>query len=79
MRRGYDFYNPDDKRLSGLPFERRVAIILNYNGGPGSLYARVMAYYEMRNKIAHGRLEAKRIDVSEVVADFDIIQAALAR
>ena len=79
MRRGFDFYNPDDKRLAGLPFDRRVAIVLNCNEGPGSPFAKVMAYYETRNKIPHGKLEAKRIDVSEVVADFYVIQAAFAR
>lgn len=79
MRRGFDFYNPDDKRLSGLVFERRVAIVLNSNAGAGSAFAKVMAYYELRNKIAHGKLEAKRIDVSEVVADFYVIQGQLAR
>jgi hypothetical protein len=79
MRRGFDFYDVDDRRLSGLPFDRRVAVVLDRNGGPGSPYAKVMAYYETRNKIAHGRLEAKRIDVSGIASDFYIIQAALTR
>ena len=79
MRRGFDFYDPDDKRLSGLPFDRRVGMVLDRGGGPGKPYARVMAYYETRNKIAHGRLEAKRIDLSEVVADFYVIQGQIAR
>jgi hypothetical protein len=79
MRRGFDFYDADDRRLSGLPLDRRVAVVLDRNGGPGSPYAKVMAYYETRNKIAHGRLEAKRIDVSEVAGDFYVIQAALTR
>ena len=78
-RRGFDFYNPDDKRFSGLPFDRRVTIVLDMDGGPGSPYAKVMSYYETRNKIAHGNLEAKRIDVSAVVADFYVIQGALIR
>jgi hypothetical protein len=78
-RRGLDFYNPDEKRLSGLPFDRRVAIVVDLSGGPGSPYAKVMSYYEMRNKIAHGKLEATRIDVTEVVEDFYIIQGALTR
>lgn len=78
-RRGFDFYNPDDKRLSGMPFDRRVAIVLDRTGGPGSQYAKVMAYYETRNKIAHGNLGAKRIDVSAVVSDFYVVQGALAR
>ena len=78
-RRGFDFYNPDDNRLSGLPFDRRVAIVLDRDGGPGSPFAKVMSYYETRNKIAHGKLEAKRIDVSAVVADFYVIQGALTK
>lgn len=79
MRRGFDFYNPDEKRLGGLQFDRRAAIVLDSDGGPGSSFAKVIAYYETRNKIAHGKLEAKRIDVSEVVADFYVIQSSLAR
>jgi len=78
-RRGFDFYNPDDKRLSGLTFDRRVVIVLDRLGGPGSQYARMMSYYEMRNRIAHGNLAATRILVSAVVADFYDIQGALAR
>jgi hypothetical protein len=79
MRRGFDFYEPDAKRLSGLPFDRRVAMVLDRDSGPAEPYANTMGYYEMRNKIAHGRLEATRIDVSAVIADFYIIQAALTR
>lgn len=78
-RRGFDFYNPSDKRLSGLQFYRRAAIVLDSNEGQGGTYAKVMSYYEIRNKIAHGRLEATRIDVSAVVADFYVIQGALTR
>ncbi len=78
-RRGFDFYNPEDKRLSGLPFDRRVTIGLDLDGGPSSPYAKVVSYYEVRNKIAHGKLEAKRFDVSAVVADFYVIQSALTR
>lgn len=78
-RRGFDFYNPDDRRLAGLPFDRRVAIVLDIDGGAGSPYAKVMLYYEMRNRIAHGNLEAKRIRVSAAVADFYVVQGALTR
>ncbi len=79
MRRGFDFYDPDERRLSGLPFDRRVAIVLDRAAGSGSPYAKVISYYETRNKIAHGRLEAKRIDVAGVVADFYVIQGAIRR
>jgi hypothetical protein len=79
MRRGFDFYEPNARRLSGLPFDRRVAIVLDRSGGAGNPYASTMGYYEMRNRIAHGRLEATRIDVTEIIADFYLIQAALSR
>jgi len=79
LRRGFDFYDPADRRLSGLPFDRRVAIVLDREGAPSRPFAKVMSYYETRNKVAHGKLEAKRIDVSEVVADFYVIQGALTR
>ena len=36
MRRGFDFYDPNDQRLSGLPFDRRVAIVLDRGGRRGS-------------------------------------------
>jgi hypothetical protein len=79
MRRGFDFYDPGDSRLSGLPFDRRVAIVLDRDGAPGRPYAKVMSYYETRNKIAHGKLAANRVDVARVVADFYVIQGALTR
>ncbi len=79
MRRGFDLYDPDDRRLSGLVFDRRVAIVLDRNGGAGSPWATVMRYYAMRNQVAHGDLAATRIDVSSVVQDFYVIQGALTR
>jgi hypothetical protein len=44
------------------------------SSAPGRPYAKVMLYYEMRNKIAHVKLEAKRIDVAQIIADFYVIQ-----
>ena len=79
MRRGFDFYNPRDRRLSGLPFERRAAIVLDLDGGGGSPWATITNYYGMRNSIAHGNLKATRIDVSRVAQDFYVIQGALTR
>ncbi len=78
-RRGWDLYNPDDPRLSGLSFEDRVRLVLDMQGGRGSPFAKVMVHYEMRNKVAHGRLESRRVDVRAVVGDFHLIQAALHR
>lgn len=77
VRRGFDFYNPEDRRL--MTFDRRVAIVLDRGAGSGSPHGLVMKYYELRNKIAHGRLETTRIYVAAVVADFYSIQAELTR
>jgi len=77
IRRGWDLYNPDDPRLSGLRFEHRTALVLDRSGGKGSPWAKVMEYYAMRNQIAHGELLARRIDLAEVVQDLFKIQAAL--
>ena len=78
-RRGFDFYNPNDRRLSGLVFDRRVVIVLDRKEGPGSPFAKVMSYYALRNEVAHGSLAATRIDVSSVAQDFYVIQGALTR
>lgn len=79
MRRGFDFYDLNDRRLSGLPFERRAAIVLDRNGGKGCTWATMINYYGMRNSIAHGNLKATRIDLSRVTQDFYVIQGALTR
>jgi hypothetical protein len=77
VRRAWDLYNPDDDRLSGLRFEDRAALVLDQSAGAGSSWAKVMRYYALRNQIAHGELQAQRIDVDEVIKDFFQIQAAL--
>lgn len=79
VRRAWDLYNPDDKRLSGLSLEDRVALVLDRSSGSGSRYARVMNFYALRNQIAHGKLRPDRIDVTAVVAEFHQIQSALTR
>ena len=79
VRRGWDIYNPDDPRLSGLPFESRVALVLDRAEGRGQPYALTMRHYEARNRIAHGRLDPARIDLASVIRDFLLIQAALNR
>jgi hypothetical protein len=76
-RRAWDLYNPDDRRLSGLRFEDRVALVLDRGAGHGSPWSRVMRYYELRNQIAHGDLQAQRIDVDAVVQEFFQIQSVL--
>lgn len=77
VRRAWDLYNPDEKRLSGLTFEDRTALVLDRQGGPGSPWARVQFYYALRNQIAHGKLRPDRIDVTAVVGEMYAIQAAL--
>jgi hypothetical protein len=77
VRRGWDIYNPDDARLSGLSFEERTALVLDRNAGSGSAWGRVMSHYSLRNQVAHGKLLAQRIDVDAVVQDFFRIQGAL--
>lgn len=77
VRRAWDLYNPDDHRLSGLRLEDRAALVLDRSAGSGSAWVKVMQYYALRNQIAHGDLQAQRIEVDEVVKDFFLIQAAL--
>lgn len=77
-RRAWDRYNPDDRRLSGLSFDERVALVTDCRGGRGSPWARIMNYYALRNQIAHGALISDRIDVAEVVEDFYTLLGALA-
>jgi hypothetical protein len=78
-RRAWDLYNPDDKRLSGLAFEDRAALVLDKQAGRGSPWALVMSYYALRNRIAHGTLHPDGIDIAEVANDFYKVLAALAR
>jgi hypothetical protein len=77
IRRAWDMFDPDEKRLSGLRFEDRKALLLDRDGGRGSPWAWVMGHYAMRNQIAHGTLRSQRIDVTQVVQDFYVIQGAL--
>ncbi len=79
VRRSWYLYNPDDKRLSGLSFEDRAALVLDRDAGRGSAWARAMFHYATRNDIAHGILRSTRIDVSAFVQDCFIIQTALLR
>ena len=75
-RRAWSLYNPDDRRLSGLSFEDRLALVIE----KGSEYwRRTVQHYAIRNQIAHGDLRLERIDVSSVVEDFFLIQSSLTR
>ena len=79
IRRGWDLYNPDEKKLSGLAFENRVRLVLDQQAGKGNPFKRTMLHYEVRNKIAHGELRSTRVDVSAFVQDCYVIQSALNR
>lgn len=79
IRRGWDLYNPNDSRFSGLPFESRVRLVLDGQAGRGSPFALAIKHYGSRNQIAHGSLQATRIDVSAFVADCFLVQSALHR
>lgn len=77
QRRAWDLYDPDDKRLSGLSFEDRTALVLDRSAGRGSAWARVMQYYAARNQIAHGNLSSTRVEINEIANDFFVIAADL--
>ena len=76
QRRSWSLYNPQDRRLSGLRFEERAALVLDPDA-EGREYSLVMQHYNIRNQIAHGTLLPQRIDVTAVVEQFFVIQAAL--
>ena len=74
--RAWSLYNPDDRRLSGLRFEDRLALVLEKGG---ENWRRAMRHYNLRNQIAHGTLRSERIEVTTVVREFYLIQSSLAR
>ena len=76
LRRPWSLYNPEDRRLSGLRFEDRAALVLDPDA-EGREYRLAMQHYSIRNQIAHGTLLSRRIDVTAVVEQFFVIQAAL--
>ncbi len=76
-RRSWELYDPDDKRLSGLKFENRAALVLDKEHGPDCAWKKVIRYYNTRNQIAHGTLLASRIDITDVIQDFFLIQSEL--
>ncbi len=75
-RRAWSLYNPDDRRLSGLSFEKRLALVLARDSGE---WRRTMQFYSVRNRIAHGTLLSERIDVSGEIQEFFRIRSSLVR
>lgn len=76
FRRIWSLYDPDSRRLSGLSFENRLSLVLNKNSAE---WKTTMKHYELRNRIAHGKLNSSRIDVVNVIEQFSYIIGALAR
>ena len=76
QRRPWSLYNPEDRRLSGLRFEARAALVLDPDA-EGREYSLAMKHYNIRNQIAHGTLLTQRIDVTAIVQQFFVIQSAL--
>jgi len=75
-RRARHLYNPDDRRLLGLSFEIRLALVLEKGS---SEWKRAMQLYSVRNQIARGNIFSERIDVSSEIEDFFRIRSSLAR
>lgn len=75
-RRLWELFNPDDRRLSGLSFHERAAIVLQRDS-EGRAYQRAIRHYDARNGIAHGALQTDRIELVAVINDFYLIQAEL--
>jgi hypothetical protein len=78
-RRGWDIYNPEDRRLSGLSFEDRVALLTDKKAGPRKPYARIVYFYGIRNTAAHGKFEATRIDIPAVAVELRTLVGLLVR
>ncbi len=74
-RRVWSLYNPDDRRLSGLSFENRLTLVLEKGS---SNWKRTLEFYQTRNQIAHGNLQSKRIEVSEIIQEFFDVLSSLA-
>lgn len=78
QRRAWDLYNPGDRRLSGLSFEDRTALVVDRSATSSrSPWSKIMQYYQLRNRIAHGELRSTRIELNETVQDFYVIAAQL--
>ena len=76
QRRSWSLYNPEDRRLSGLRFEARAALVLDPDAEGGE-YGLAMRHYNIRNQIAHGTLLTQRVDVTAIAKQFFVIQSAL--
>jgi len=69
-RRGWDILRPDDRRLGGLSFEDRVALVLDRRTED---YRQVKRYYDIRNMAAHGKFQGDYLDIGRVAADLQTL------
>jgi hypothetical protein len=76
-RRGWDLYNPDDPKISGLRFDERVSLVLDKLAAGGE-WKMAMKWYGLRNFIAHGGSYEQRIDLNLVTMEFYKVQSAIA-
>ena len=74
--RAWSLYNPGDRRLSGLSFENRLALVLDKGS---SEWKRAMQLYSVRNQIARCNLLSERIDVSSEIENFVRFRSSLVR
>ena len=74
-RRAWDLYNPDNLRLT---FEDRVALLADRGSGRGGTYNRILFYYNLRNRAAHGAFDVNRIDIERGAAEFQTLVGRLA-
>ena len=76
VRRGWELYDPDDKRLSGLNFVDRITLVLDKRAA-GREWSMARKWYDLRNFIAHGGSHEQRIDLDSVIQEFFQIQSAI--
>jgi hypothetical protein len=73
-RRAWDILDPDDKRIKNIAFLNRVALLTDKGG---TVYNRVNQLYQIRNNIAHGKLQIESLDVAEIAKEIEQIAAEL--
>lgn len=79
IRRSWELYNPEDRRLSGLSFEDRAKLVLDQREHGRNAFKAAMNHYRIRNEIAHGKLQSVRVDMVAFAHDAYAIQSALKR
>lgn len=75
-RRAWSLYDPDDRRLSGLSFRSRLALVLDRND---SAWKKAIGLYGIRNRIAHGDLGVERLTMGGAIRELVRVQQSVAR